>query len=78
MVGLGVARVAGLVLPAARRAVRVANAVDYQFESWRPGHQVDDYRTFFLFSNEAYARAFAEANAAILRAPRKRALVAGE
>lgn len=77
ILGMGAARVLGVALPYVRFANHVAGAVDYQFQAWRPSHGVDDYRTFFLFRNEAYAAAFATANARSRCPGRKRALVPG-
>lgn len=58
---------AGLVLPSVRRGNRVAGSVDYAFESYRAGYRPQDYHVFFRFTNEAYARDFAAANAGAMR-----------
>lgn len=61
---------AGLAEPKARRANRVVEAVAYEFEPYRAGYRLEDYRCFFRFTSEAYARDFAEANAGSLMPPR--------
>jgi hypothetical protein len=56
------ARLAGLVHPRVRRGNRVAGSVDYEFESYRARYRPQDYRCFFRFTSEEYARDFAAAN----------------
>jgi hypothetical protein len=68
VVGWLAARLVGLVYPRVRRGNRVAGAVDYAFESYRAGYRPQDYRCFFRFTSEAYARDFAAANGARGRA----------
>lgn len=65
-------KLVGLVRPGVWMGNHVAHSVKLEIERPRRGMRPEERRTFFRFSSEEYARAFAAANASILLPARGR------